>query len=114
MGISDFDVLLAHQSESDHREEDELVLLEQSSRYPLVNSESNVLNELGRTCFISFWGLFDSLEEEFNEALQRVLIHMIDDAEGDTKEVEHSTFSSDRTIDFSLSIDIDFCKFSDL
>jgi hypothetical protein len=39
---------------------------------------------------------------------------MIDDAERDAKEIEHSTLSSDGTIDLSLRVDVDFSCLSDL
>lgn len=80
----------------------------------MVNSESNILDEFSSTGLISFRSFFDCLEKKFDEALQRVLIHMIDDAERDAKEIEHSALSGDGTIDLSLSVDIDFSCLSDL
>ncbi len=90
------------------------MFFEETSRNPLIDCISDVIDKFLNSGLIFFLGPLNGLEEELNEALKRVLIHVINDAERNTQEIQHSTFSSDRTIDFSLSIDIDFCKFSDL
>ena len=63
------------------------MLFEQSSGNPLVNGVSDVLDELGHSSFIFFLSLFDGLEEELDETFQRVLIHVINDAQGNTQEI---------------------------
>ena len=82
---------LLHETESDEGEEDLLMAYEEPSRYPLVNGLSNHFLK----CFNSWFFLFElfclvnSLEEEGREALQRVLVHVVDNAELNEEEVKH-------------------------
>ncbi len=57
------------------------MLLEETSGHPLVNSVPYVFYEFTHSPFIFLLGLLDGFEEKFNEAFQRVLVHMVDDAE---------------------------------
>ena len=63
------------------------MLFEQSSGDPLVNCESNVFDQSGCSGLIAFHCLFYSFEEEFDKAFQRVLVHVVDDAEGNAQEI---------------------------
>jgi len=90
------------------------VLFEKASGDPLVDGISDVLNKFSSSGFVPFFGSLNSLEVELDEAFQRVLIHVLDDAQRDTQEIEHGTFSSDGSIDLSLGVDIDFSLFGDL
>jgi len=90
------------------------VLFEKASGDPLVDGISDVLNKFSSSGFVPFFGSLNSLEVELDEAFQRVLIHVLDDAQRDTQEIEHGTFSSDGPIDLSLGVDIDFSLFGDL
>lgn len=56
---------------------------EKSSRDPLIDSKPNVFYKFRNSCFVFFSSLFNSFEEKFDKAFQRVLIHMIDDAKRD-------------------------------
>jgi len=90
------------------------VLFEKASGDPLVDGISDVLNKFSSSGFVPFFGSLNSLEVELDEAFQRVLIHVLDDAQRDTQEIEHGTFSSDGPIYLSLGVDIDFSLFGDL
>ena len=88
------------------------MLLEETSRNPLNDGISYIFDELQNSGFIFFSGSLDGLEEEFDEWFKRVLIHVVDNAERNAQEVQHSTFSSDRPIQLSLGVDNYFCLFS--
>ena len=60
------------------------MLFEETSRYPLINSISDVFNQFAYSCLISLLSSLDSFEEEFDETFKRVLIHMINNTEGNT------------------------------
>ena len=60
------------------------MLFKQTTRNPLIDCVSDVIDKFLHSSFIFFLSSFDGLEEELNEALQRVLIHVINDAEGNT------------------------------
>ena len=101
--VVDLKKSLLHESECQHRQEDLLMAFEQTTRHPLVDGDSDHLDQVRYADFQLFciWSLLDGLEEEGLEGLERVLIHMIDDPELDEQEVEHSTLSSHWTIRFS-------------
>ena len=63
------------------------MLLEKSSRNPLIDSESDIFYQLASSSFIFFLSFLNSLEEELDKAFQRVLVHVIDDAERNTQEI---------------------------
>lgn len=88
---------------------------EKTTGNPLVDRDSDHLDEVGDAnlqLFRSFC-LLDSIEEEVLEGLKRVLVHVIDNPKLDEKEIEHGSFSSDRTISFSRFIDIFLSLFSE-
>ena len=90
------------------------MLFEESSRDPLVNGEPNVFDELSSSGLISFLSLLNGFEEELDETLQRVLIHVINDAQRNAQEIEHGSFSCHWTIQFSLSVNINFSDLGNL
>jgi hypothetical protein len=53
----------------------------------LIDSKPDIFDEFKGAGFIFFLSLFDGFEEEFDEALQGVLIHVINDAQGYTQEI---------------------------
>ena len=79
--VVDINDFLVHQSESNHRQEDNFMFFEESARYPLVDSKSDILNKFSCSGLISLRCFFDSLEEKFDKAFQRVLVHVINNAE---------------------------------
>lgn len=87
------------------------MLFKQSSGYPLINRISDVINQFLHTGLIFLLSSLYGLEEELNEGFQRVLIHMINNAQRNTQEVQHGTLGGHRTIDLSLGIDVYFCLF---
>lgn len=88
------------------------MFFKETSRNPLINCISDVIDKFLNSGLILFLGPLNGLEEELNEALKRVLIHVVNDAERNTQEIQHSTFSSDRPIDFSLGVNVDLSLFS--
>lgn len=77
----------------------------------MINGVSDVENEEIDPGLILFYRSLDSLEEELNETFEGILIHMINDAEGNAQEIEHSTLGSDRPVDLSLCVDIHLGNF---
>lgn len=63
------------------------MLFKETSRYPLINSKSDVFDELGSSCFILFLCFLDGFEEELDKAFQRVLIHVINDTKRNAQEI---------------------------
>lgn len=106
--ISNFDVLLLHQSESQKRKENEFMSFEKSSHDPLTDIISNRSDQLFNSGFILHSHFGDSLSEENVERIQRILVHVIHNIKSNNEEIQHSTFSSNTSIDFSLSVDFNF------
>ncbi len=90
------------------------MFFEQSSRDPLIDGVSDVEDEESDSGLIFLDCSFDSFEEELDETLEWILVHVVDDTQGDTEEIKHGTFRGDWTIDFSLCVDVDLCDFGDL
>lgn len=88
------------------------MFFKESTRYPLVDSKSNIFNKFCCSGLISLRCFFNSFEEKFDKALQRVLIHMINNTQWNTQEVQHSTLSCNRSINLSLSVNIYLSNFS--
>lgn len=85
------------------------MLFEEASRNPLVNGIPNIFNEFANSSFVFLLGSFNGLEEELDETFQGILIHVINDAKGNTQEIKHGTFCSHWPIYLSLSIDVYLC-----
>jgi hypothetical protein len=85
--------------------------LEETTRHPLVNGETDHLNESRHTYFKIFrvLSLLNSIEEELLEGLKRVEVHEVNNPELDEQEVEHGTLSGDRTIRLSRFVNLLFC-----
>lgn len=88
------------------------MLFEKTSRDPLINCVSDVKNEESDSGFIFFDCPFDGFEEELNETFKWILIHVVDDTKWDTQEIQHGALCSDRSVNFSLSVNVNFCNFS--
>ena len=112
-GVGNIDDFFIHESESDHGQEDEFVFFEKASGNPLINGVSDVKDEESSSSFVFLGSPLNSFEEELNETFQRILIHVVDDAKGDAQEIQHGSFSSHRSVNFSLSVDIDFSHLCD-
>lgn len=91
------------------------MLLEQAARHPLVDGHSDHLSqgEHSRLLLLEDLSLLDGLEEEGDEGLEGVLIHVVDDAQGDQQEVEHGTLGGDSTIDLTEEVDLDLSVLGD-
>mmetsp|Transcript_20735 Transcript_20735/g.31878 ORF Transcript_20735/g.31878 Transcript_20735/m.31878 type:complete len:312 (-) Transcript_20735:10389-11324(-) len=93
------------------------MLLEESTGNPLVDGHTNHLSE-GQYAplfvFVELLGLLNGLEEEGGERLQRVLVHVVHDAELDQQEVQHGTFGSDAAVHFSQGVNHDLSFLGDL
>jgi len=102
-GILHINNLLLHESEGELREEDLLMAFEKTTRDPLVDDDTNHLDQT-RNTHISFFRLFrllNSLEEEVLEGLEGVLVHVVNNPELNQQEVEHGSLGSYWTIGFS-------------
>lgn len=73
-----------HQPECYHCQENKLMLFKETSWNPLINCISDIIYKFLSSSFIFFLSSFNGFEEKFNEALKRILIHMINDAERNT------------------------------
>ena len=76
---------------------------EETTRNPLVDHDSDHLDEVGdaNLQLLRSLCLLDSIEEEVLEGLKRVLVHVIDNPKLDQKEIEHRSLGSNRTISLS-------------
>lgn len=106
--IGNLDVLLLHESEGEEREEDKFMAFEKSSHDPLADVVSDGSDEFLDSGLILHLHLGDGLTEEDVERVQRVLIHVVHDIQGNDQEIEHGAFGSYSSVDFSLSVDLDF------
>lgn len=106
--VSDFDVLLLHESECQEREEDQLVSFEKSSDNPLADIVSDGSDEFFDSGLVLHQHLGDGFSKEDVEGVQRILVHVVHNIQGDDQEVEHSTFGGYSSVDFSLGVDFDF------
>lgn len=87
---------------------------EKSTCYPSEDSHADHLYE-SLNAFIIILELITfiySFEEEHREGFERVLVHVIYNTQFNDEEVEHSTFSSDSSVDFSKNVNLDFSFFS--
>lgn len=77
--------------------------LEETTRDPLVDRDSDHLDQVWNTDLKIFrlLSLINSLEEEVLEGLERVLVHVINDAELNEQEVKHSSFCGNRSVGLS-------------
>jgi hypothetical protein len=66
-----------HETESDHGEEDELMLFEEASGDPLIDGISDIVNKSLSATLVFLLGAFDGFEEEFYKTLEGVLVHMV-------------------------------------
>ena len=87
------------------------MFFEESSRNPLIDSKPDILNKFQYSGFVPFGCLLNGFEEEFNKAFQRVLIHVIYDAERNAQEIQHGAFCCHWPIDLSLGVDVDLSCF---
>jgi len=88
---------------------------EKSTCYPSEDSHADHLYE-SLNAFIIILELstfIHSLEEEHREGFERVLVHVIYNTQFNDKEVEHSTFSSDSSVDFTRLVNVSFSSLSD-
>jgi len=94
---------LLHESEGQQRKEDLLVAFEKTTSDPLVNVNTDLLDEIEHAGVVIIIGFssFNSLEEINVERLKRVLIHVVNNAKLDEQEVEHSTFSRHSSVYFT-------------
>lgn len=81
---------------------------EETAHHPLANAVADGRDHDFDTGFILNSHFGDGFAEEDVERIQRVLIHVIDHIQSDNQEIEHSAFSSNGTIDFSLFVNLDF------
>jgi hypothetical protein len=102
-----------HESEGKLGQEDLLVAHEETTLYPSVNSHTDLLSKVNNTLLVIVVKLrvFDSLEEEGLERLERVLIHVIDNTELDEQEVKGGTFSGDTSVNLTKIVNADFSLF---
>jgi hypothetical protein len=101
----DLDDFFLHETEGDQGQENELMGDEESSGDPLEDNVSDLLSE-GKDSFLTLYsGLVHGFEEEVLERLKGELIHMRQDAQCDTQEIQHGSFSGDWSIDLSLDGD---------
>lgn len=82
--------------------------LEKTASNPLVDGQADDFSEGKHTLLLllKLLGLFDGLEEEGLERVQRVLVHGVDDAKLDLQEVKHGTLSSNASVDLSELVDV--------
>jgi hypothetical protein len=59
------------------------MLFEETSGNPLIDGDSDHLDQFSDTGLISFVSLVDGFEEESDESFKRVLIHVVNDAKRD-------------------------------
>ena len=79
--VGDVDDLLLHEPEGDEGQEDNLVLLEQSSGHPLINDVPDVIDQLLDPGLIILGGSLDGFVEEEVEGLEGILIHVVHDVQ---------------------------------
>ena len=103
-----------HESECQLRQEDLLVAHKEAALDPSVNGHADVLSQV-QNAFVVVWLLFsllDSLEEESLERLERVLVHVVDNAQLDQQEVQSGTFGCDASVDLAEVVNCNFSLFS--
>lgn len=81
---------------------------EKTSHDPLTDAISDRSDQLFDSGFILHRHFGDSLSEENVERIQRILVHMIHNIKSNNEEIQHSTFSSNTSVDFSLGVDFNF------
>jgi len=101
-----------HESEDNECQENEFVLLEETTRDPLIDGRTDIQNQGLNTSFITDLCSIDGFEEESDEGFQGVLIHVIHDTQRNNQEVKHGTFSCYDSVVLSLNVDFSFCDFS--
>lgn len=87
---------------------------EKSTCYPSKDSHADHLYE-SLNAFIIILELITfiySFEEEHRERFERVLVHVIYNTQFNDKEVEHSTFSRDSSVDFTRLVNVSFSSLS--
>lgn len=84
------------------------MLFEETTWNPLVNRWTDVQNQCWDTFFAFHCCSVDWFKEECNEWFERVLVHVIHNAQRDNQEVKHRTFSSDDSIVLTLHVDFSF------
>ena len=110
--ISNIDDLLLHESKDNECQENEFVLLEETTRDPLIDGRTDIKNQGLNTSFIADLCSIDGFEEESDERLQGVLIHVIHDTQRNYQEVKHGAFSCYDSVMLSLHVDFSFSDFS--
>lgn len=100
--ISTVNDFLRHQTEGDHSQKSDSILLKQTTRHPLIDNVSDVLDQFFNTGFILTGSPLDGFEEEEVERLKRVLVHVTNVVQRNNQEVQKGTFIRYWSIDFSL------------
>mmetsp|Transcript_20840 Transcript_20840/g.49406 ORF Transcript_20840/g.49406 Transcript_20840/m.49406 type:complete len:523 (-) Transcript_20840:4973-6541(-) len=94
--------------ESQHGAENQLVPLKQASVHPAEDGHADdgdqPLCPLGNV--ISWLGSINGLVQEIHEGVQRVLIHVLNEAQLDDQEEEHGSLSRNGTVQLSGSVDL--------
>jgi len=103
-----------HESESKLSQENLLVTHEETTLDPSVDCHSDGLSEVNDTFLIVIvrGSVVDGLKEEGLEGLERVLVHVIDDAKLDKQEVKGGTLGRDTSVNLTKVVDSDFGLFS--
>lgn len=111
LSVLDGHDLLLHQPEGELASENEMMSHEETSQYPLIDGHSDDFpqSEDSRLLLFESFGLVDSLEEEGGERLERVLVHVVNNAEFDEHEIEHGTLGSHSSVDLSGKVDLLLC-----
>jgi hypothetical protein len=111
--LDSFNDAKLHKSESKLGQEDLLVTDEETTLHPSVNSHTDLLSKVDNTLLVIVVKLclFDSLEEESLEGLERVLVHVIHNTKLDKQKVKGGTFSSYTSVDLTKIVNGDFSLF---
>mmetsp|Transcript_43098 Transcript_43098/g.100602 ORF Transcript_43098/g.100602 Transcript_43098/m.100602 type:complete len:479 (-) Transcript_43098:2669-4105(-) len=105
---------LLEQLEGEHRTEDQLVALKESTIHPAEDGHTDDSNQplnalsdvVSRLCAI------DGFVQEVHEGIQRKLVHVLDEAQLNDQEEQHRTLRSDRTVELSRRVDFYLCFLS--